>query len=237
MLDGARIARGETVVDLGAGTGLLTIGAVERVGPDGDVLAVDISVDALEELQRATRVPNISYAVGCAEVLPLTDESVDVVVMRSVLIYVHAKDEAARELFRVLRPGGRVSIFEPINSRNRRLSHLIDFGELAARVHAWEAERYSDPADPMLNFDERDLERLVGGAGFVDLSAVLRDTEQTIRAEQWLTAVGAPGRRSLLDDWAESFSSDEVEALARAVRAREAHSTSSTGLFLTARKP
>lgn len=237
VLDGARIARGEIVVDVGAGTGLLTLGAAERVGPDGDVLAVDISVDALEELQRGTRVPNISYLVGTAEVLPFPDESVDVVVMRSVLIYVAEKDEATRELVRVLRRGGRVSIFEPINSRNRRLNDLVDFGDLGARVSAWESARYDDPADPMLNFDEHDLERQLKEAGFVELSAVLRDTEQELPAEQLLTAIGAPGRASLVDEWSEAFSPGEVARLSAAVRARDVYSTTWTGLFLTGEKP
>src|SRR5439155_21086938 len=91
VLDGARVDVGETVADVGAGTGLLTLGAVERVGPDGDVLALDVSVDALEELRRNTSAPNISYLVGRADVLPLPDESVDVVLTRSVLIYVDDK--------------------------------------------------------------------------------------------------------------------------------------------------
>src|SRR5439155_21188463 len=122
VLGGARVDVGGTVADVGAGTGLLTLGAVERVGPDGDVLALDVSVDALEELRRNTSAPNISYLVGRADVLPLPDESVDVVLTRSVLIYVDDKAEAAREFQRVLRVGGRASLFEPINSRNLLLS-------------------------------------------------------------------------------------------------------------------
>lgn len=237
VLDGARIAPAEVVVDVGAGTGLLTLGAAERVGPDGDVLAVDISVDALEELQRGTRVPNISYLVGTAQVLPFPDECVEVVVMRSVLIYVSEKGEAARELFRVLRPGGRISIFEPINSRNKRLTDLVDFGDLAPRLAEWESARYDDPSDPMLNFDEHDLERHFAEAGFVKHSSLLRDTVQELRAEQLLTAIGAPGRAALIDEWSETFSPLEVDRLTAAVRASSAYSTTWTGLFLAAEKP
>jgi arsenite methyltransferase len=237
VLDGAGIERSETVVDVGAGTGLLTIGAAERVGADGDVLAIDQSVDALEELQRSTRVPNISYLVGFAEVLPLPDEHVDVVVMRSVLIYVHDKAEAAREAFRVLRPGGRISLFEPINSRNARLADLIDFGDHARAVASWEGECYAAPHDAMVNFDERDLERSFTEAEFVELIASLRETEQEMTSEQVLTAVGAPGRKSLLEEWAEAFSAAEVDSLAAAVRARPSYRTRWAGVYLTARKP
>jgi hypothetical protein len=70
----------------------------ERVAPDGDVLVVDESVDALEELRARTRAPNIFYLVGCAEVLPLPDASVDEIVGAA------PNAEARTEFERVLRP-------------------------------------------------------------------------------------------------------------------------------------
>jgi ubiquinone/menaquinone biosynthesis C-methylase UbiE len=62
------------------------------------VLVVDESVDALEELRARTRAPNVFYLLGCAEVLPLPDESVDEVVGPT------PTPVAERELARVLRP-------------------------------------------------------------------------------------------------------------------------------------
>jgi ubiquinone/menaquinone biosynthesis C-methylase UbiE len=82
---------------------LLTPRAAELVGPDGDVLAIDCSVGALEELRAKTAAPNVSYLIGCPDILPLMDESVDVVVTHET--------EAARELFRVLTSGGRISMY------------------------------------------------------------------------------------------------------------------------------
>jgi ubiquinone/menaquinone biosynthesis C-methylase UbiE len=102
---------------------LLTQGIAECVGPDGDVLAIDSSVDALEELRANTAAPNVSYFVGCADILPLMDESVDAVLTRLVLIFDHDKTEAVGELFRVLGSGGRISIYggsdEPIPNFDR----------------------------------------------------------------------------------------------------------------------
>jgi arsenite methyltransferase len=217
VLANARLRPGDVVADIGAGTGLLTLDASERVGRDGEVLAIDVSVDALEELRANTTAPNISYFVGRADVLPLTDQSVDAVVTRSVLIYVLDKAEAAREFIRVLRPGGRLSLFEPINSRNTRLSALIDFGELQDRLMQWERATYSDPNDPMLNFDESDLERVFRQAGFSDLNVEMRATETRIPPERTLNVVGAPGRLSLLDAWKKRFAPDEVDHLVAAV--------------------
>jgi arsenite methyltransferase len=236
VLDNAHIRPGDTVVDVGAGLGLLTLAAAERVGPEGDVVAVDISVDALEELRRVARNANISYLIGSADVLPLPDESVDVVLTRSVLIYVHDKAEAAREFHRVLRDRGRLSIFEPINRRNIRLSEVVDFGEHRERVEEWERKTYGNPDDPMLNFDERDLERMFRDAGFRDVGGDLRPGEGELPAEQVLNAVGAPGRLSLLAAWTQEFGQDEAERLAAVVRAAGSVRRGWRQLYLTARK-
>lgn len=216
VLDAAQLEPGATVVDVGAGTGLLTLGAVERVGPDGDVIALDISVDALEELRANTTAPNISYLVGRADVLPLTGGSVDAVLTRSVLIYVDDKAEAAREFHRVLRSGGRVSLFEPINSRNLLLSRAVDFsplGELGDRLRAWNERFYADRSDAMLNFDESDLERFFVEAGFADVRLEFTADEDEVPADRYLSQVGAPGRPTVLDHWRDEFEPAEVERL------------------------
>jgi hypothetical protein len=70
----------------------------ERVAPDGDVFVVDESVDVLEDLRSRSPAPNVFYFVGCPEVLPLPDASVDEVIGPP------PNDEAEREFARVLRP-------------------------------------------------------------------------------------------------------------------------------------
>jgi arsenite methyltransferase len=217
VLDAAEIAPGKTVADVGAGTGLLALGAVERVGPESDVLARDVSVDALDELRANTSAPNISYLIGRADVLPLPNETVDAVVTRSVLIYVDDKAEAAREFHRVLRARGRVSLFEPINSRNLLLSQAVDFsplGDLGDRLRAWNERFYANRDDPMLNFDESDLERFFAEAGFRDVRVELGWDEDEVRGERYLNQVGAPGRPTLLERWRDAFAPEEVERLA-----------------------
>jgi arsenite methyltransferase len=224
VLDSANIAPGETVLDVGAGIGLLALGAVERVGPDGDVIALDVSVDALEELRANTSAPNLSYLVGQADVLPLPDASVEVVVTRSVLIYVDDKPEAAHEFHRVLRRGGRASLFEPINSRNLLLTHAVDFsplGELGDRLRAWNESFYEKRSDPMLNFDESDLERFFVEAGFADVRLEFSAEENVIPAERYLNQVGAPGRPTLLEYWRKEFEPEEVERLAEFLTGRQ----------------
>ena len=239
VLDGARLEPGAAIADVGAGTGLLTLGAAERVGPDGDVIALDISVDALEELRANALAPNIAYLVGRADVLPLPNASVDAVVTRSVLIYVDDKAEAAREFLRVLRGGGRVSLFEPINRHNLRLSQAVDLsplGELGRRVKEWAEAFYANPDDPMVNFDEHDLERWFAEAGFADVQVKLGTQERAQSGERYLNQVGAPGRPTLLQRWSAVFEPDDVERLVaflrpQTVRLRYTH------VFMTGMKP
>ena len=237
VLDGAAITPGQTAADVGAGIGLLTLGAVEHVGPDGDVIAIEISVDALEELRANSTAPNITYLVGSADVLPLPDASVDAVMTRSVLIYVDDKAEAAREFARVLRPGGRISLFEPINQRNLRLWQAIDLsplGPLADRVREWTEASYANQDDPMLNFLESDLVRFFGDAGLADVEFQLRAVEEEFPGERYLNQVGAPGRPTLLERLREEFPED-AERLAAFIGERTVP-TRVEGVFMTGAK-
>jgi SAM-dependent methyltransferase len=98
-----------------------------------------------------------------------------VVTTRSVLIYVDRKQAAFAEFFRVLRPGGRLSVFEPINSfavvEAGEILFGVDMGPVADLAAKVRSAYLAVPAeqDPMLNFDERDLLRWARAAGFTAL--------------------------------------------------------------------
>jgi arsenite methyltransferase len=187
VLRGARIRRGNTVVDVGGGTGLLALDARRRAGVDGHVIAVDISRPALRFAGRAGEeqegeLAPLSLVAGEATVLPLADQSANVVMTRSVLIYVEDKAAAAREMLRVLRPGGRVSLFEPINNApkaygrpdapTKRPSHLPEelweerrriIDDMQSRALAADG---NTAESAMIGFDERDLVQVFIEAGF-----------------------------------------------------------------------
>lgn len=172
VLDRAELNEGETLLDVGCGDGLIAFGALERGA--ARVIFSDVSQDLLDVSQDlAGADPRAEFLrAGAEDLAPVPDESVDVVTTRSVIIYVDEKARAFAEFFRVLRPGGRLSMFEPINRfaypEPEGVFGGIEMGEvwpLAKRVR----DRYNamtGDESAMIDFDERDLLELARGAGF-----------------------------------------------------------------------
>lgn len=111
MMLRARLRSGECVLDLGCGTGPVTLRAAAAVGASGRVHALDISDQMLQVARTrvaAAGLNNVSFHHAGAEALPLADRSADVVLAGMSLMFVPDRATAAREIARVLRPGGRL---------------------------------------------------------------------------------------------------------------------------------
>jgi len=114
------IRPGDTVLDLGSGSGTDAFIAGALAGPEGRVWALDLTLPMLRGLRRAAReagLDNVRTLQGDAEHLPLHDASVDVVTSNGALNLVPDKRRAFAELFRVLRPEGRVQLADVVISR------------------------------------------------------------------------------------------------------------------------
>jgi ubiquinone/menaquinone biosynthesis C-methylase UbiE len=202
LLDRAELAAGETLLDVGCGEGLIGFGAVDR---GAEVVFSDVSEDLLHHcrdtaeslgvLERCRFVP-----ASADDLSSLAGETVDVVTTRSVLIYVADKPGAFREFFRVLRPGGRISLFEPIN----RFGHPeppgrfcgFDVGpvaDVAAKVRSVFRDLQPKESDPMLDFDERDLLAACESAGFFPIDLELQAELRPLRARSWETFLNTAG--------------------------------------------
>ena len=108
VLARANVASNQSVLDLGTGTGSVAIQAARAVGPGGDVTGIDISDEMLKLADmRLLDETNLMFRHGSAEDIPAVDGSFHVVLASLCMIYVIDRAAAAREIARVLRPGGR----------------------------------------------------------------------------------------------------------------------------------
>jgi len=216
VLDRAALRPRDVVLDVGCGDGLIGFGALDRIGPSGHVIFSDISA-ALVERCRATaeNFPSPSgggqgggslpdrcrFVVNSADDLhDIGDVSVDVVTTRSVLIYVDRKDRAFAEFFRVLRPGGRISIGEPINRfsypepRGRFLGYdVMPVVEIVDKLEAFFDREERPKISAMMDFDERDLIAIAENAGFGRIHLDLQADIKAPRPEDWTRFVQSAG--------------------------------------------
>lgn len=106
-------ASGERVVDIGSGAGMDSMVAARAVGPAGAVVGVDMTPEMLERARAGAReaaIDNVEFREGLAESLPVEDGWADLVISNGVLNLVPDKVGAYKEIFRILRPGGRIQI-------------------------------------------------------------------------------------------------------------------------------
>jgi len=111
----ANLQPGETVLDLGCGAGMDTILIARQVGSRGNVHSLDLSTDMLECAQENVVVAgldNVSFHQAPAEDIPLDEGLVDVVIINGILNLCPTKETVVNEVYRVLRPGGRLLVSE-----------------------------------------------------------------------------------------------------------------------------
>ena len=108
----AFLRKGETVLDVGSGGGIDTILAARRVGPKGKAIGLDILEEMCERGRRHAAEAGVEgwteFVPGEMEDIPFPDESIDVVISNGVLNLSARKSRALAEMFRLLRPGGRI---------------------------------------------------------------------------------------------------------------------------------
>jgi arsenite methyltransferase len=187
----------------------------------------------------------------------ITDASVDVVATRAVLAYVADKAAALGEFFRVLKPGGRLSIAEPIlqdeafyaRALRRRIedqSRPVD--RFLTLLHRWKAAQFPDTEEasaksPIVNYSERDLLNLVRGAGFAEIHLQLHIDVAPSLITSWDVFLGSsphPRAPALKQILAEQFTFEErqfFEQMVRPTVESGKNVTTDRAMYLQAQRP
>lgn len=263
VLDGARLAPGETLADVGSGEGLVAFRAIGRVGPTLRAWLTDVSETMSghaerQAIERGIRDQCRFFCCPADRLEGMEDGSVDVVTTRSVLAYVLDKTAALREFHRVLKPGGRISLAEPVMQDDalaaRAMKAVIDskpaegVSPLMLLLHRWKAAQYPDTeakirSSPIANYCERDLLRFAQSAGFVDLHVELHIDVVPSIVRTWDAFINSsphPLAPPLSAIMAEQFTAAERELFERSMRPVVEDSkavTTDRMVYLTARKP
>ena len=170
------IRLGHRVLDLAGGTGDISALLSRRVGSKGSVVLSDINADMLElgrqRLEDQGICGNLNYALANAEQLPFADGEFDAVTIAFGLRNVTDKDAVLREMFRVLRPGGRVHILEFSTIRAAGLKKIydrysFDVLPLIGRLVAGDADSYRYLAESIRQHPpQEELAAMMEKAGF-----------------------------------------------------------------------
>jgi SAM-dependent methyltransferase len=155
----ASLEAGETVLDLGSGAGIDVLLSARRVGPDGFVYGIDMTDEMLglaRTHQAEAGATNVEFRRGMIEDIPLDDASVDVVISNCVINLSADKPSVIAEMYRVLKPGGRIGISDVVADNELSEDERLERGSWVGCIAG------------ALSFDE--YARGLASVGFVDIS-------------------------------------------------------------------
>ena len=169
LVDLVAPAEGAHVLDIATGTGVVAVAAARRVGPTGSVVATDFVAEwapYVAESAADAGVANVTFEVMSAEALALPDAAFDAVLCQFGLMFVPDKLLALREMYRVLKPGGRLGL--AVWSVAERVGIFTVTGIIGAALPPTPGP---PPASPLSLGEPGLIERLVKEAGFHEVSA------------------------------------------------------------------
>ncbi len=168
----AKLQPGETVLDLGSGGGLDCFLAAKEVGETGSVIGIDMTPEMLARARASAErmgAENVAFRKGYLEDMPVEDATVDVVISNCVINLSPNKPQVFAEMYRTLKPGGRVSV-----------SDIVTNGELPEHIQRDMAAWGACVAGAL---DMRDYADGLHAAGFADVEVVAKQGDGTLLEE------------------------------------------------------
>ena len=233
VLAHAGLRPGESLLDVGCGDGLIGFGALSQT-PESRVIFSDIAPELLAHVESLARELGVRercrfLRASAGDLSALADGSLDAIATRSVLIYVDDKRRALAEFKRVLRPGGRLSLFEPINRFMADGPPHLFYGYEAGPVQALADKvlAFAHPSGPpngdsMLNFDERDMVAWVEEAGFrsiqMELQVKVGPAEERVSWPVALHSAPNPRAPTLEEAMRRTLTPDEIQTFSAYLR-------------------
>jgi arsenite methyltransferase len=129
VFDLAELAEGESVIDLGSGSGMDVFFAAAKVGASGQVVGIDFTAEQLAKARRLAEnagIAQVEFREGRIEKLPADEESIDCVISNGVINLAPEKEPVFEEAARVLRAGGRLAIADIVSEQQLKESIICD---------------------------------------------------------------------------------------------------------------
>jgi arsenite methyltransferase len=200
----ADLKPGETVLDLGSGGGIDCFLAARKVGPQGRVIGLDMTPDMIKLARRNAKklgMANVIFDYGEMEEIPLQDTSVDVIISNCVINLSPDKDAVFGEAYRVLRPGGRLSVSDMVvdgdlpqvirdnlNAWAGCLAGALDESDYLSKIRAAGFERVEVLSRDYADISEADLEDAAVVVVNAEGEAVTGEDAKTLLQQSGLSA-------------------------------------------------
>lgn len=241
LIERLGIDKGNNVLDVGCGTGRLALYTVRRVGPSGKVLGIDpapLRIAIANKKLAGEHLTNIKFKVGsCDDLGDIGENQFNHAYLSAVFHWIPDKSSAVGQLFRVLKPGGKIGITTLDKDKMPLINEITN--QLLSREPY--AERADSEKDPMKPVDQSEIENILRAAGFqgIDVKILLKKKHWSTPAEA-IEFIEASSFGNFLnhvpDSIRHNFRNDLEAELAKRVTSGGIESTTNT-IFAIATKP